>query len=222
MSSFFPQRRCLLFKGKMNFHFLAVLVLLRVAVRLITFLIGCNSRLSSWLFQDCKFYHRNTEYFSNPKYLEDLQVMTFNESDNSKCNISARSLVDFQRILLTICVSEKSSPASGDYDRIIMRSSVDICSLTKGIWGNFFSASLLQRMQQYSNLTLGCPLEKGFYYAVNYPILNDEIVPTRLFGRFDEWRNEMIFKGKVKGVRPLVHVFTMRFNIFRRMEDHKN
>lgn len=133
----------------------------------------------------------------------------------SKLNVSLTTLVDFYKIFITLSVFEKTNPESNEYDKVLMRTNLDLCGLPRGgLFGNFFIENIAQKLEQYSNLKFECPLKKGFYYDVNYPIISDRLLPPHMFGLFKDFKCEIVIKGKVQGKQSTQRV-TINLFIFR-------
>jgi Protein of unknown function (DUF1091) len=106
---------------------------------------------------------------------------------------------------------------SKDYDKVIIKTNVDTCSIQKGIVGSFLVKLVLEKIDLYTNFKFQCPQPKGFYHAYNLPI-NDALkfVPISILRlststKQKNWELVAIVKSKLAKTKPMVHLVTVAF-----------
>lgn len=151
-------------------------------------------------FQDCKIYFHSTEYSFNPKLVEKLDFVVFNDTDKkSFLNLTFTSTRENSRISLSFTFNMKTGNSKDEYDGRVFETNVDTCKLGKGFpLANILVNFLVERFVKYSNYQLKCPQKKGNFYIHNFPAPDDTAVtfPNIFKILYGPW--ELIIVNRVK------------------------
>lgn len=160
-----------------------------------------------------KMYYDAAQFNINPIYASNFSFVTFNDSQgDSRFNMSGYQTCDLLKVMNSGELVGKSNAASKDYDRKLLKINLNTCNVSKGLFGNFIIRMISDNLEKHSNYRFVCPQKKNFYYAINFPVVDDKYFPTQLLGHSFYWRVSFIFKGKVPNVRSLVHLFSIRLD----------
>lgn len=158
-----------------------------------------------------EIYFYSADVTINHNYIQNFNFNIFNSSDGiSMFNASGEVLSDFEKIVVAFVIKSKSNENFAEYDKMLLRGTIDTCKASEGIFGNFLMRFLKSTVKDYSNISLTCPHYKGFYYGCNFSRPDDESIPMFLPRTKNFW--EASFKGKVKvpKVARLVQFFTAK------------
>lgn len=146
----------------------------------------------------------------NPIYTSNFSFVTFNDSQGeSRFNMSGYQKCDLLKVIVSGELVGKSNTTSKDYDQKLLNINVDTCKASKGIFGNFLVRMIADNLEKHSNYRFACPQKKNFFYATNFPVVDDKFFPSQLFRVQQFFRASFIFKGKLPNVKSLVHIFSV-------------
>lgn len=98
-------------------------------------------------------------------------------------NVSIENLqvVDKMQIYGKVCVPEHER--DNEYQRVIIRTVIDMEKLSKGLYSNFVTKSLVDSVLKSIDFELKLPFRKRIYRATNLSV-SDYLVPSYLKAKF--------------------------------------
>lgn len=97
---------------------------------------------------------------------------------------------------------------SMEYDQPFLKGTFDSCRVQRGVLGNIVVKIIVSQIEKYSNYKFECPQKTGFYYATNYPIVeNFDNLPPFLVAFMGEPRTAKVsasVRAKFRGVQKAV------------------
>lgn len=197
---------------------LAILCLVKFSVRFLKRLkryvshISSNfkSLLVSFSSQTPRIYLHSLNFTVNPSFGANVSMSVFNDTSGVSCfNMSGVLLVDLKKIVFSADV--KSSDDDGiSYNNQIMKANADVCTIFKGIVGNFIIRLMTDSVEKYSNLKIQCPMKAKSLYISNFPMVDDTFFPPLLLGRIRKWEISAAVKAATGNVRTLNPVFNIK------------
>lgn len=158
----------------------------------------CVAKYSlNFALQNCKINFLSSEFNFNPKFIENMDFITFNNTSHDSCINSTFVLKkDVSRVLLAFDLNGKSGPQAEDYDTRIFRVNIDTCSWIVGSPFHVFIVKfIVDNIQQYSNFRFECPQRKQKFYVRNFPA-PQFILDANIF-IFDQWEITITARFKV-------------------------
>lgn len=64
------------------------------------------------------------------------------------------------------------SPDDKNFKKTLLQTRMNVCKAGDGFLGNLFIAPFHEAFKKFSNLSLQCPIKKGFYYIQNFQLAN--------------------------------------------------
>lgn len=128
-----------------------------------------------------------------------VSLKFFNDSNGvSRFNMSGRITSTLQNPTVTTSVKFKTSDGAENYDKEILRTTVNYCKVSEGVLGNFLVRYVMDSLKDHSNFTVFCPFYAGFYYAENFPVPSDKFMPffPSAVKKLD-WELTSVYKGKM-------------------------
>lgn len=151
----------------------------------------------------------------NAAYVSELIAVAFNDSQGvSRLNFSANQLVDFKKMIISISLTGQSGK-SDDFDKLLLKGSVDACHVAKGTFGNFIIRLFASNLHKFSNFKFVCPQAKGFYFVNGLPMVEDSFLPSSIRIVSGPAEVCVIVKAKLQNVKPLVHALTLKLILSR-------
>lgn len=142
--------------------------------------------------------------------MKDFHFDVFNDTNGvSRANVSGSTLVQFENVAASFKALGKTNEATNTFDKTMLSGTINFCSISKGTVGYFFLNFDQETLRKYSNFSFDCPQKKGFYYASNFPMLDDQQIPPflRISGTNEV---HVLIKGKIKNVKSMVLVGSFR------------
>jgi hypothetical protein len=137
----------------------------------------------------------------NPRVVSDFSLSFANDSNGvSRFNMSGllKSNLTFPIVSFSLRVKGHREPDEIEYPYEVLKSTINVCKVSKGVFGSFLVPYVLGNLKQHTNVTVFCPFYAGSYYAKDFPVPNDEILP--IVPSFVEkliWEFTIVVKGKV-------------------------
>lgn len=72
---------------------------------------------------------------------------------------------------------------SPEIEKVLFKGNVDICDMTKGVFGGFIRVFVSGYVEKYSNLKILCPMPKGHYYLRHCPFDIEKYFQFPLFSK---------------------------------------
>lgn len=145
----------------------------------------------------------------NPAYGSNVTMSVFNDTSGLSCfNMSGVLLVDLKKIFFSADI--KSSDDGISYNKSIMKANVDVCTIFKGIVGNFIIRLITDSIDKYSNFKIQCPMEAKSLYISKFPMVDDTFFPPLLLGRIGKWEISAAVKAATGNVRTLNSVLSVK------------
>jgi len=156
------------------------------------------------------FYYTSVKSNFNSKFFANSSISVFNDTDGtSRMNTSFVFKEEFARTVGFITTKIKMLEDDKDYQRDVMKKTLDYCSLSEGLFGNFLARKFMDLVANYSNVPLSCPVKAGSYYGTNVPVLN--IDAPFIFRDGLQWEFAVTFKGKKTNSSRLLQLFSWTF-----------
>lgn len=144
----------------------------------------------------------------------------FNDSNSespAKYNFSFTAKQGSFRTLIFAVLKFKSQDLEKSYDKEFFKSTIDICSISKGAFGNILTQKIFENMANSSNVPTNCPIKSGYYYGLNVPLPND-VAFSFILDRSIQWEMSFVVKGKRSKSALMVQYCTFKlFGILHRL-----
>lgn len=120
--------------------------------------------------------------------------------------------MDMLRVPSYFTLTAKSNEKSSEYDKNIFSGNYDICSVSKGIFGNLLVKLIFENAKKYSNLPFECPVKKNFYYLKDFYIDPEkQLSMFMLAGHRGSFLLLATTKGKPENSKKIVDLFTIKY-----------
>lgn len=166
-------------------------------------------------FQNSRVIIEKIISISNEKY---FNVSTSIGSDNS-VNITGDAFhtIDDLRVYMTVGLPSENNIQK--YERIIFKTTYDVCKLLNGKVGDFLSRTIYVVMKKFANRNVKCPTRVG-RYEITSIVIEDDFLPKFLL--FNDLRGCVTGKliGKLTPERKTIEMVTMKF--YTRISRNKN
>ena len=126
-------------------------------------------------------------------------------------NITADVFQDLEKFIIHTTFSIQMDDNDQEYQRNILKVSMNVCRILNGTSGDFLSKVLgneLHRIEKIVKVPLKCPILKRTYVMTNFHI-SDEHFPSYLLNNLKFMTNFKVM-AKVKGQKNMVFLYTMR------------
>lgn len=184
------------------FHEMLKLIFLAVAFARPTVIIFLSSRKKKSLkySQDSKVLFYSSEFTFNPKMIESMDFVIFNNSKpDSFYNLTFALKRDLSKVVLCFDLNTKAEALVEEYNWQVFRANIDICKIEKGTQLlNYVVEHLAKLIEHYANFRLECPLKHGNYSIHNFPAPQDKplFISSIFFNRYIPW--EMTITVRMK------------------------
>lgn len=100
-----------------------------------------------------------------------------------------------------------------EYTNILLKTSVNVCNLSKGVIGNFVTKVLMENFKKSANFEMKCPFESGKHSVTNLEV-SDKFIP--IFKEFKFLYQSQSF-GKLPKIKGLVNIYTYKvYGVFKK------
>lgn len=98
-------------------------------------------------------------------YVKNFNIVTFNNSKGiSHINASYELINTIDKAIVICSLKLKSHNEAKVYDVQIFQGTYETCRKTDGRIYQYFLKNLISNFQKYGNISLACPLAKGFHF----------------------------------------------------------
>lgn len=153
-------------------------------------------------------YYTSIKSSFNEKYYANSTMSVFNDSSGaSMLSGSAVLMESFAKTVSFVTLRIKLNDQDEEYQREVLQSTIDTCTVSKGLFGTIFVKQFIENVANYSNLPLSCPVRAGTYYGTNVP-LPKVFLPQFIFTNNLQWEIVCILKARKTKSSRLVHHIT--------------
>lgn len=166
--------------------------------------------LKIYVSQDGRLYLHSILYDANQKYVANNSVKVFNDSNGvSTFNLTVYLKIDVESVLVSGSLSVKKR-ADREYSTFL-RTAMDVCKLQSGAIGDLLYRIIADKIVQYSNYKLGCPIKKGHYYANMLPVPDIKLLPMFFLRNNVDFEVHLTGKAKfTRDTKRFVPYFTVK------------
>lgn len=136
--------------------------------------------------------------------------VTFNKNSLGQLlvNVQFEYYMDFNVAFSTYIINVPSHENDNDFQKEVLRSTINLCKIKKGVMGNFFIKLFLENFEKSSDYKMECPFKKGKSSIKNMEI-TDKYIPTYLFQSI-KFIITVTTKVKTPNNKNLVHLYTVK------------
>lgn len=171
------------------------------------------SKLSIALFfstKDSKLVLNEIKQQGNAEYNNVSLVLFKSPKAESLLNFTISQNIETIKLMGTFTFSIQKHEKDKDYQNQVMKSTIDMCKLYKGVRGNFLTRMLMENIKKSMDFVLQCPFKPGAYHLWNYQ-LHDSAIPTYLLTSDLKFMMELRVQAKIPKVKILVPFFALKF-----------
>lgn len=112
-----------------------------------------------------------------------------------------------------VLLAVKKDSNDNEYTNVLLRTSVDVCNLSKGVIGNFVSKILMENFKKSANFEMKCPFEAGNHSITNLEV-SDKFIP--MVKEFQFLYQSKAF-GKLFKQKKFVNIYTYKiYGVFKK------
>lgn len=109
-------------------------------------------------------------------------------------------------------LNAKSNEKSSEYDKNVFNGGYDICSVSKGVFGNVLVKVIYDNVKKFSNFPFACPIKKNFYYLKDFYINPDEQLKFfMLAGYHGSFQLLASTRGRPENAKKFVDLFMVKY-----------
>lgn len=131
-----------------------------------------------------------------------------NSHGESLLNVQIEYYYDLAALFTTFIIAVPSDEKDKDFQKELLRSTINVCKIKQGVMGNFLIKTLMEDFEKYSDFKVECPFKKG-KLSINKMKITEKFLPTYLLQSF-----KFIFTGivkvKVVNSKKLVEFYTVK------------
>lgn len=127
----------------------------------------------------------------------------------SRMNFTGYLKEDLAKTVVFFVIKAKHREQDKDYQKELLRSTTDTCSMSEGIIGNILVKRIIENIQKFSNLRPECPQKSGFYFGWSVPVMNGELIPGWMIVK-SRYEASVTIKSKPTKLRPMIHLVTIK------------
>lgn len=131
-----------------------------------------------------------------------------NSHGESLLNVQFENYQDLSVLFSTFIITVPLDEKDKDFQRELLRSTINVCKVKQGVMGNFFIKTFMEDFEKYSDFKVECPFKKG-KLSINKMKITQKFLPTYLLQSF-----KFIFTGitrvKVVNSKKLVEFYTVK------------
>ncbi|CAO1366056.1 unnamed protein product [Diamesa hyperborea] len=147
------------------------------------------------------------------KYVKIHSISWENRDGLAYVNASGDFLHPFEKMQNVVMVAVKKDSTDKEYTNILLKTSVNVCNLSKGVIGNFVTKVLMENFKKSANFEMKCPFETGNHSIVNLEV-SDKLIP--IFKEFEFLYQSQSF-GKLYRKKGLVNIYTYKvYGLFKK------
>lgn len=162
--------------------------------------------LLNFLFKKCEIVLENVLSTSNNDFVKNHKALIWkNGNGNSLINASWFFIEEITKATMHWQISSQDK----GNEIQILKSSADVCKISKGVVANFMVKLLIEKWKTDSNLRLECPIKKGFYTISNHK-LDEKYFPSHFLIRDFNFTIQTLLMGKTKEMKSLVEIMKLK------------
>ncbi|KAG5674425.1 hypothetical protein PVAND_004397 [Polypedilum vanderplanki] len=146
---------------------------------------------------------------SDPKYSNFSSKIFKNENNETTLDITINFAYDIEKILIAFSFSIPKDSNDKNFERILMKSTINACKMLQGIMGDFFVKMIMENLAKHAKFELKCPFPKGIYVVSNFTLSNN-FVPSYLLINDLKFMVVSKLTGKVANHKGFMHLFTAK------------
>lgn len=150
--------------------------------------------------QDSKIFFHSSEFTFNPKMVEIMDFVVFNNSKpDSFYNLTFKLKKDLSQVVICFDLNTKDEALAKEYSWKVFRANIDICKMEKETkLVNYLVEHLAKLIEHYANFRLECPLKHGNYSIRNFPAPQDQplFISSIFFNRYIPWEMTVTVRMK--------------------------
>lgn len=123
-------------------------------------------------------------------------------------NYTLTNFVEFFKIFSTMTFALPKDSKDTEFSNVILKATVDLCRMEKGIRGNFVYKMLVEQGENITSVPK-CPLKPRTVSNYNR-MFSDKYIPSYLLISDMKFMMEHRLKAKLSKSKPLVHIYTFR------------
>lgn len=143
---------------------------------------------------------------SNPNVGHINVTITKNSLGQVLVNLQFDYYTDFNVAFSTFIINVPSYENDKDFQKELLRSTINLCKIKQGVMGNFFIKLFLENFEKSSDYKMECPFKKGKSSIKNMEITD---IPNYLFQSF-KFIATVTTKVKTPNNKNLVHLYTIK------------
>lgn len=148
----------------------------------------------------------------NEKYAN----LTVSIDKKSLTNITVSVEYELKQVVVFFTFSVPKDKNDISYERVIIRTTTNLCKLIQGVVGDFFIKMFADNLRKSANFELKCPVTKGVYNFYNIQ-LDEKFLPTYLLDENLKYSILAKVMGKIDNHKNLQYLFTLKsFGIIRK------
>ena len=110
-------------------------------------------------------------------------------------------------------LAAKKDSNDKEYTNVLLTTSVNVCSISKGVIGNFVSKIVMENFRKSSNFEMKCPFEAGIHSVTNLEV-SDKYIP--MIREFKFLYQSQVF-AKLPKVKGFVNIYTYKvYGVFKK------
>lgn len=111
-------------------------------------------------FQDAKIIFENFVSTSDPEIANFSSIITKSSNGISVMNITMDLAYEVSKMMLYFVFSIPKDKNDKNYEKILIKSSVNACRMVNGIQGDFLTKMIMEDFRNVADFELKCPLPK--------------------------------------------------------------
>lgn len=161
-------------------------------------------------FQQTKLILTETRTHVNPEFAAiNLTLFKLPGNDNL-LNFTLETFVEIIRYTGTFTVSVPKNAKDTDYEKQLLKSSVNMCNIDRGVRGNFIVKMLMENFANSSDFTFECPVQPRSFHLWNFRI-SDFYMPSYLMPDDLKLMIDIRVTAKVPKHKQFVYLYLLKF-----------
>lgn len=161
-------------------------------------------------FQIAKLSFTSVASHVNPKYVNTTLILFRGSEGESIFNYSTETSVEILRLMGTFSFSLQKTKDDNDFENEVMKSTVNMCKLEKGVRANFLTKMMMENFKNSSDFSLKCPMKPGRTSLTNFK-MSEHSFPSYLLMSYFKFMIQLKLQSKIPKVKSLVYFQTLKF-----------
>lgn len=147
---------------------------------------------------------------ANEKYMNHSIILFDNIEGDKMFNYTTTSFINVNQLFGTLTFSIPKNSKDTEYQNHILRATIDLCKLRRGVRSNFITKMLLENFYSDEKHFMQCPVPPGTGHIWNFKIA-DSYIPSYLIISDLKYVVDFNVRAKLAKSKPLVYMYSVRF-----------